>query len=477
MVPKLHKRGSSFKGAAAYLLHDKGRATTSERVAWTQSHNLALDDPELCWRIMAATAMDQDRLKQQAGIKATGRKSDQPVLHLTLSWHPEEKATLTPDEMRHAAKGAIRALGAEYHQALMIAHKDEEHPHLHILLNRVNPADGRMLPSSKEKLNLSRWAEEYERDRGKIFCEERVANNEARQRGKYTRGTKDQHRRLFEEIRSGLKVSNDNKDFAAELRKRQKEIDHELSEKGRAQAKAHKEQWQALTAELMARKQAERERSDVLKARMMAQIHAAREREKQTLQKRHDLERVRFMRQESSVAGRMHNAADALKDVFSTHTKSEKAIIGRAFDIVATKRGRAEALEKRHQSELNRVDARYRGIEQEAGLRVREIMRLRIQQARCEFLAKRGKLIEAQEKDRKSLRKEWRQRHIERRRDWHDPARKLEPKEKLKADFARASQNPATTKDAKKARIKQRLLESHRREKGRGKGRETDKPR
>ena len=92
MVPKPPKRRASFQGAAASLLHDKGRPTRPERVAWTQSHNLALDDPELCWRIMAATALDQDRLKQQAGIKATGRKSDQPVLHLTLSWHPEEKS-------------------------------------------------------------------------------------------------------------------------------------------------------------------------------------------------------------------------------------------------------------------------------------------------------------------------------------------------------------------------------------------------
>ena len=34
MVPKIHARGRSFKGAAAYLLHDKNRAKSADRVAW-----------------------------------------------------------------------------------------------------------------------------------------------------------------------------------------------------------------------------------------------------------------------------------------------------------------------------------------------------------------------------------------------------------------------------------------------------------
>ncbi|MCI0658386.1 MAG: relaxase/mobilization nuclease domain-containing protein, partial [Acidobacteria bacterium] len=83
MVPKLHAKGTSFKGAAAYLLHDKGRAKTAQRVAWVEMRNLITDDPHVAWRVMAATAMDQDRLKELAGVKNTGRKSSASVLHLT----------------------------------------------------------------------------------------------------------------------------------------------------------------------------------------------------------------------------------------------------------------------------------------------------------------------------------------------------------------------------------------------------------
>src|SRR3569833_1482605 len=105
MVPKLHAKGKSFKGAAAYLLHDKDRAQSANRVAWTEVRNLATDDPDVAWKVMAAIAMDQDRLKQQAGVKKTGRKSSDSVLHYTLSWHPEEQGKIDRAEMMRAAHG------------------------------------------------------------------------------------------------------------------------------------------------------------------------------------------------------------------------------------------------------------------------------------------------------------------------------------------------------------------------------------
>lgn len=467
MVPKLHKKGSSFKGAAAYLLHDKGRARTSERVSWTDARNLAVSDPQIGWRIMAATAMDQDRLKQSAGVKATGRKSDAPVLHLTLSWHPDEKGMLTQDEMKLAAEGAIRAIGADEHQALIIAHNDESHPHLHILLNRVNPNDGRMLSSSKEKLNLSRWAENYEKERGRIYCEERVHNNEARDRGEYTRGAKDQHRRLFEEIRDGLKVSNDNRDFAAEVRKRQKAIDLELSKLGRAQAAAQQQEWRDLKADLMRQKQAERDRAAAMKARMVDIIGDAYNKSRRVLEERHHAERRNFERREASLAGRVKNTLDALEGAFERETAPESAAIGRLFQIVASKHARRRALSERQAREQKGLESKRRTQEKQAAARVREITRFRILRVRIEFLDKRKALMQTQQKERIALQRRWRQRHCERRLDWYDMRRKTEPKEMLKADYSKAAQGVESVKEAKKAKIKERLLKGRERDKGR----------
>ena len=52
MVPKIHAKGSSFKGCATYVLHDKD-AQTSERVAWSETVNLGTSNPHAAWKVMA----------------------------------------------------------------------------------------------------------------------------------------------------------------------------------------------------------------------------------------------------------------------------------------------------------------------------------------------------------------------------------------------------------------------------------------
>ncbi len=182
MIPSISTGGRTFKAAAAYFLHDRtpdgGPATTSDRVAWTQTFNLGTDDPEQAWRLMAYTAGAQDNLKRLAGIKATGRKLDRPTFAFSLSWHPEENPTQA--EMIEAAREALQALGLADHQTLIMAHRDTAHPHVHVLCNRVSAADGRAAPLSKSKLILSQWAQSYEERQGRILCRARVENNARR---------------------------------------------------------------------------------------------------------------------------------------------------------------------------------------------------------------------------------------------------------------------------------------------------------
>jgi hypothetical protein len=189
MVPKIHAKGSSFKGAAAYLLHDKDRADTAERVVWVETINLATRNPETAWRVMAATAMDAARLKEQAGVKKTGRQSKDSVLHVSLAWSPDQ----TPGraDMTTFAYRALAALKAEDRQAMIICHSDEKHPHVHLLINRVSPTDGRLLSSSKEKAALAALALAYEKEGGTIYCKQREANAESREQGEFVRGEKD----------------------------------------------------------------------------------------------------------------------------------------------------------------------------------------------------------------------------------------------------------------------------------------------
>lgn len=199
MVPKIHAKGTSFAAVTRYVLHDK-QADTSYRVEWTETINLGTDNPEAAARVMAYTAMDAERLKREAGIPNTGRKSKQHVFHATLSWHADESQDLTRDHKLSAAKWFLQKIGAADRQAIVVSHQDEPQPHVHIIVNRISPTDGRILSSSLEKIKASEWAEKYERDRGKIYCDQRVINNAARKRGEYVRGDKDEARH-FQDMR------------------------------------------------------------------------------------------------------------------------------------------------------------------------------------------------------------------------------------------------------------------------------------
>ena len=187
MVVKMSSPGRSFGGVADYCLHDPrmpGEAhhpESAERVEWTETRNLATSEGERAGRIMAATAEASPELKRLAGVAATGRKLEKPVCHYSLNWAKDEK----PDrqEMSRAAEGSLKALGMERRQALIVSHRDGQ-PHVHVIANRVEPESGKAAGLSRSKLRLSKWAERYEREQGKIRCPARERNNARRGQGK-----------------------------------------------------------------------------------------------------------------------------------------------------------------------------------------------------------------------------------------------------------------------------------------------------
>ena len=185
MVVKMSAPGRSFGGVADYCLHDprivgEMAPESAERVEWTETRNLATEQGERAARIMAATAEASPDLKHLAGGAATGRKLEKPVCHYSLSWAKDER----PDrqEMKRAAAESLKALGLEKNQALIVSHRDEQ-PHVHVIANRVDPESGKAAGLSRSKLRLSKWAEGYEREQGKIRCPMREINNDRRSRG------------------------------------------------------------------------------------------------------------------------------------------------------------------------------------------------------------------------------------------------------------------------------------------------------
>ena len=101
------------------------------------------------------------------------------MAHYSLSWAPDERPP-TQAKMVTAALASLRALGLEDHQAVLVAHRDGTTPHVHVVANRVSIEDGRAAPLRQSRLKLSRWAETYERQQGRIRCPRRVEHNRDR---------------------------------------------------------------------------------------------------------------------------------------------------------------------------------------------------------------------------------------------------------------------------------------------------------
>jgi len=172
MIIKLHRSGRSFKGAMRYLIHDAGKADTSERVAWTATVNLANDHIPSAVDEMIWTARAADQIKRAAGISTGGSKIEYPAEHFSLSWHTSEAPTR--EEMIEATKCYMKHMGMETRQAVIVAHSDTLHPHVHVLVNVISPEDGRALKTSYEYRRTQAFALAYEKERGNIFCEERT---------------------------------------------------------------------------------------------------------------------------------------------------------------------------------------------------------------------------------------------------------------------------------------------------------------
>jgi Relaxase/Mobilisation nuclease domain len=118
--------GASFDKLANYLVRD--RTDGLDRVAWSATRNLPTDDVRLAAQFMRPTAAENTRVQQ-------------PVYHLTVSFHPDD--VVTRPMMERVADRLLTDLKLCQHQVVIVAHGDRDHPHMHLMVNRIHPTSGR----------------------------------------------------------------------------------------------------------------------------------------------------------------------------------------------------------------------------------------------------------------------------------------------------------------------------------------------
>lgn len=158
------RTGRSFEGLQNYLLC--GSKETEHRVAWVNTRNLP-EDPELAAGVMEATALESRRVQK-------------PVYHLSLSVPPDER--LSERELREIAETVLRDLGLEKHQALLVAHDDKDHQHVHVMVNRIHPETARAWKPSHDYARIESSLRKQELERGFRQVPGRHAGSEGRSR-------------------------------------------------------------------------------------------------------------------------------------------------------------------------------------------------------------------------------------------------------------------------------------------------------
>ena len=357
--------GKSFKGLAAYLLHDAARAATAERVDWVESINLDGADPETAWRLMAKTALNADALKAAAGIKK-GRKAVNTVFHLALTFNPDDNPSA--ELQRLAVQGALKAIGLDAYQALAVAHRDKDHAHVHVMVNLIHPEtglsaaskqpDGKPAILSYTQRKLSKWAEGFEREHGLIVTEGRLANANKRAQGQQVDARR-KPRNVYE------RDKEETQDRRRDYKKRDfTEQARDLATESRDMNDRHGTEWTALRFVYHARKEAAYTATGGEIRNTVAELKDGQRRAWSAITMRQRSEVEDFRRGEQSALGRIwHGAA----------TFRELALEGNAlggFLAAFSQEERLAIVQRKHDRERATLNSRMRWQQHSAARRV-----------------------------------------------------------------------------------------------------------
>lgn len=410
---EIAKKGHSFKGAFSYYLHDKG-AQTTDRVAWSETRNLAADDPAFAQSVMIATARQADALKEAAGVKATGRKATAgPVYAFSLSWHPSEAGDLDRAEMVRAADAALQVLKAEHLQAVIVCHRDTDHPHVHVILNRVNPANGISEGFNKDRDRLDEWADAYERERGRIVSPKRAKKYDDRRKR-----AQDQQRRKDEKLppapsRSPDHVAPANQSTPVSPSLKSRAV--QLAQEQEAQKARHKQEWVDLADANKAR------RDTIYAQRIDFKAIAARHRAEtkplwSQLGKAQAAERRVFQSRERRILGIVRNAIDTAEDQLRRGVTGDRGFWAMAVSYTLSPAARRASLEVR-QKDAKDALARSLDVSLIAKFDAVKAQRAgKLAEANRIYQAARAALIERQNTEAGTIRAAWRQLYVERER-------------------------------------------------------------
>ena len=142
-------KGSSFKGVVKYVIDEKKKTQI-------------LDTDGLRLKNLSSVI---DSFVMQAGMN--GRVS-KPVGHISLDFSAQDKDKITNQLMVRIAQDYMKRMGITDTQYIIARHFDREHPHIHLVFNRVDN-NGKTISDSNDRYRSEKICKELTRKYGLYY--------------------------------------------------------------------------------------------------------------------------------------------------------------------------------------------------------------------------------------------------------------------------------------------------------------------
>lgn len=178
---------------------------------------LAVDEPGKEARLLYAEGVlcdtPQDIINGFECQRHLNQRVQHWVGHISLSYSPEDSAILTDDKMVKFALEYMERMGIKNTQFIIARHLDKEHPHCHIVFNRVDN-DGKCVSDSWEYFRSNDICKELKLKYGLTFGKgrDKVKTNRLKGRDRAKQ-------EVYIAVRDALKVAKDWTTFQRELAK------------------------------------------------------------------------------------------------------------------------------------------------------------------------------------------------------------------------------------------------------------------
>ena len=162
MMAKIVK-GQAFRGVVNYILNQEKKAEILD------SDGVMLDDPEaIIESFNFQTELNPRILK--------------PVGHISLNFSTQDQEKLSSELMVQIARNYMSRMGITDTQYLIGRHYDKEHPHVHLVFNRID-YNGKTISDRNERIRSAKICKELTREYGLYFApgKEKVKENRLRE--------------------------------------------------------------------------------------------------------------------------------------------------------------------------------------------------------------------------------------------------------------------------------------------------------